>query len=198
MERELPPDVVLHYAMQLAELADKSMKDNLGPELAGIIKQHALMGAGAGLIPVPGVDIAAEIADVWTMYVRINKAIGLPFGEHLAKSIATAIGTNILRVVPGLAIEEVTENLLKATGAGDLFGMAIGAAGDYAMVLVTGIMYVKALTILIGKKEQLTDENLHKAAKEAGHDKQFIKEAFHDAKKQYKEDPKTKATGSGS
>jgi uncharacterized protein (DUF697 family) len=199
MEMELPPDVILHYAMQLAEVADNGMKESLGPELAGIIRQHAVLGAGAGLIPVPGVDMAAEIANVWTMYVKINRAVGMPFGEHLAKSIATAIGTNILRIIPGLAIAEVAENLAKAFPIfGSATGMIAGAATDYALVLVTGVMYCKALAILLSKKEPLTDENLHKAAEEAGKDKDFIKDVFHEAKKQYKEDePKSRAANSG-
>ncbi len=199
MKRELPTDVVLHYAMQLAEAVDKNMKESLGPELAGIIKQHAILGAGAGLIPIPYVDIAAITANVWTMYVGINKAIGMPFGENIAKSIAGAIATNVLSFLPGLVFTKIGDGLLKATGFGTAAGMILDAATDYAVVLVMGIIYFKALTILLSKKEPLTNENLHKAVEEAGQDKHFIKDTFHNSKKQYKEeDPKTKAAGSGS
>jgi uncharacterized protein (DUF697 family) len=199
MEMELPPHEVLHYAMQLAELVDRSMKEKLGAELAGIIKDHAAMGAAAGLIPVPIVDVAVITTNIWTMYAGINRTIGMPFGEHVSKSIATAIATNVLSFIPGLAIVEVAENLAKAFPIfGSATGMIAGAATDYALVLVMGVMYCKALTILLGRKEPLTDENLHKAAEEAGKDKNFIKSAFHEAKKQYKEDdPKARAANSG-
>ncbi len=61
---------------------------------------------------MPDLSVIEEIMPPATAE-QIHQAIGLPFGAAVLLH-SPRPGTNILRVVPGLAIEEVTENLLKA------------------------------------------------------------------------------------
>ena len=70
------------------------------PELSNIIKQHALAATATAFIPVPGVDVAAIVANVWTMYVRINQEVGVSFSENVLKSIASGVIANVSSVIP--------------------------------------------------------------------------------------------------
>src|SRR5437667_7998206 len=73
-------------------------------ELTEIIKQHALAATGIAFIPVPGLDVAAVVANVWTMYARINDAVGVSFRENALKSIASGICANLLSAIPAAVL----------------------------------------------------------------------------------------------
>jgi uncharacterized protein (DUF697 family) len=178
---------LMHAARELHEAIDHEMRGKLGEELTEIIQMHAAIGAGGGLIPVPVVDIAVIIANTWTMYVRINKAAGLPFSENFAKSIATGIASNIVSIIPGIVLAKIGGALAKLfPGIGTVGGMAIDASVNYALMLVMGIIYLKALTLLIKGKKPVSEQSLRAAAKEATKDKQFVKDSFNEAKSSYK------------
>jgi len=176
-----------HTVHKLLEAIDTEMKSNLGDEVTTIIQTHAAICAGGGLIPVPVIDVVVIITNTWTMYVRINKAIDIPFGKNIMKSIATGIATNLISIIPGIALAKVAGALAKMIpGIGSIGGMAIDASVNYALTLVMGIIYLKALTMLYESNEPITEESIRQAAKEAAKDKDFIRESFNEAKQQYK------------
>jgi uncharacterized protein (DUF697 family) len=190
------PDILMHAVAKLAEEIDTTLKEQLGAELAKIIQTHALLGAAAGAIPVPGVDLAALTANTWTMYVRINKAANLPFSEHAVKSVALGIGTNLLSTIPALLFAATAGSIVKfVPGLGTFAGMVADAAAYYATTLVAAFFYVKMLTMLIAQKRAFTDDNLRQVAEEVKEDRSFkdeMKQTFKAAKEGYKDPDKDK------
>jgi uncharacterized protein (DUF697 family) len=157
-------------------------------ELTEVVKQHALIGVGAGMIPIPGLDIAALVANVWGMYARINKVLDISFSENALKSIASGVLANIAAVLPGALIARVAGSFVKLIpGLGTIGGMAISAATNVAIMYVMGKVYIKSLEILVLKGSALTEDNLKKAAAEAAKDKNFVAEAYAEGKEAAKD-----------
>lgn len=76
---------VLRAAAELCKALNKHIDDNLPEKLAGIVKLHAGLAVGSALITVPGGDVAAPIANIWTMYLRTNKELKLTLPKPLSK-----------------------------------------------------------------------------------------------------------------
>jgi uncharacterized protein (DUF697 family) len=148
-------------------------------ELSNIIKQHALAATGIALIPIPGADIAALLANTWTMYVRINSAVGVSFGENALKSIASGVLANLASAIPGLAVGALAGSVLKfLPGVGTIGGFAVGAAANVAVLYVAGKVYLKALEALLRSGRSLTEENIRQAARDVAADKAFVRAAY--------------------
>ncbi len=157
-------------------------------EVSEIIKQHALLGTAAALIPVAGADLAALAANTWTMYVRINKAVGVSFSDNALKSIASGILGNLATVIPGVMLALGAETLLKLIpGIGAAGGIVVGAAANVAVMYVAGRVYLKSLEVLMHSGRPLTEENIRQAAKEATADSAFVKSAYAEGKTLAKE-----------
>lgn len=152
-------------------------------ELSNVIKQHALAGFASGFIPVPGLDLAALVANTWTMYVRINNVVGISFSDHVLKSIASGVFANLVSVIPSIAVILGLETALKfIPGFGTLSGMAFGAVGNIAVTYVAGKVYVKSLEVLIHSGKPITEENIKMATEQTSKDKAFVKKAYTEGK----------------
>lgn len=153
-------------------------------ELSNVIKQHALGATAIGLIPVPGADVAAMVANTWTMYVRLNKIVGVSFGDHVLKSIASGIIANLAAVIPGVIVAMAAGSLLKfIPGIGTVGGMAVAAVANVAVMYVAGKVYLKSLEVMVRSGKPLTEENLRKATAETAKDKAFVAAAYAEGKK---------------
>ncbi len=152
------------------------------------IRQHAVVSATCGLaVVVPGADLLAFVANTWTMYARINKALGISLSKNILKSIATAVGTNVVSIIPGMAIGSLAGSLMKAfPGLGTLGGMAVSGTTYYAISTVMGWIYLKGITILVSSNQALDAENLKAATKQVAKDKEFVKNIYESAKEDYK------------
>jgi hypothetical protein len=91
-------------AFALVQAINKAADENLPGKLSGIVKIHAGIGVGCVFIPVPGADLFALFGNTWTMYVRINRELDLPFTKNLIKSIATGILSNMASNAAILAV----------------------------------------------------------------------------------------------
>jgi uncharacterized protein (DUF697 family) len=152
-------------------------------ELSDVIKQHALAATGIAFIPVPGADIAALVANTWTMYVRMNGVVGVSFGDNALKSIASGILANLVSAVPAVALAALAGSALKfLPGWGTAGGIAVGAAANMAMLYVAGKVYLKSLEVLLHSGQPLTEENLKNAASDVTKDKAFVKAAYAEGK----------------
>jgi uncharacterized protein (DUF697 family) len=152
-------------------------------ELSDVVKQHALLGLGAALIPIPGADLAALAVNTWTMYVRINKVLGVSFGDNVLKSIASGVIANIATLLPGLGLGLLAEGVAKfIPGFGTIAGMAVGAVVNVGVMYAAGKVYIKALEKLINNGSSLTEENIAQAAKETAKEKAFVSEAYKEGK----------------
>lgn len=169
------------------DYADK----NLTQELADIVKLHAAIAVAGAFVPVPGLDMAALAANTWTMYVRINQEVGLPFGKNMVKSLATGVVTNIGSNVIGLlAMGSIVKFI---PGLGTFGGGVILAATMYSITLTAGVVYMKALAALKELEDDWSDvdeRDMKNAVDEVLNDKDAIDKMMKDSKQEYKDNKK--------
>lgn len=178
-------DKLLKLAFKLAKLMDKAADEVLPGKIVGIVKTHSKLAVGSAFIPVPGADLAAGAASIWGMYIRINKAIDLPFKENIIKSIGSGVATNLA----GYIVVSGVGGLLKfVPGLGSLGGGIIMATAMYACTLTSGYIYLKALCALIEKKGiNVSGEELKKQVTSIlENNKEEIKTFINEAKEGYK------------
>ena len=178
---------LLKAAVELTKGLGRVADENLPEKLAEIVKMHAVIAVGSAFIPVPGADIAAAATNIWTMYVRINKELGLPFAENLIKSLATGIVTNLGAAVVGSMV--IGSALKFIPGLGSLGGAVVMSATIYAVTIASGIIYMKAISKLLNTKktQQFNEEDLKAAVDEIMDDKKSVQTIFNTAKEGYME-----------
>lgn len=181
-----PQSHLLKSAVELTQALNKAVDENLPSKLGGIVKTHAAIAVGSAFVPIPGADVAAAAANVWAMYVRINKELDLPFGENVIKSIAVGAVTNI---GVGTAGALVAGSIFKfVPGLGTISGAAVMATTIYAITIASGIVYMKAVTRLLKSKmkSEFTEADLRAATDEVLKDKDAMKTILKGGKEEYK------------
>jgi uncharacterized protein (DUF697 family) len=101
-----------------------------------IIKNHVGFAASAGLIPIPGADLAAVTAVQLNMLRQLAKVYDIKFMDNIGKNIITAIagssvariGASLIKAIPGIG-----------TVIGDMTMAAMSGASTYAL----GKMFAK-------------------------------------------------------
>jgi len=179
---------IFEAAISLTRAVNRTADENLPGELKGIVKLHAGLAVGAALVPIPAADIAAAGANVWTMYIRINKAIDLPFSEHLVKSIATGLATNLASYFGASLIVGTAVKLFP--GIGTAAGIAIQGATIYGVTVAAGIVYMKALAVVLNKRTSgdIDVGELKSTIDALIRDRENIKTIVEGAKESYKAD----------
>lgn len=170
---------LIRTAIDLVQLLDKAADATLPNEIVDIVKLHAKLAVGSAWIPVPGADVAAGAASIWSMYLRINSKIGMKFGENILKTIASGVATNLASYAAALAVGGALKFI---PGIGSIGGALVMSATLYALTLTSGYVYLKALTAMLRRKENLTDTQLKKSvegflSENVSDIKNFIKEA---------------------
>ncbi len=187
-------DALTHNLNELNKAQNNYLKKVGAKEIGEIIKGHALGAAAAGLgvswLPGAGstVALAATVAIIWSMYFRINAKLGIALSKTKLKSLASAILTNIGASAAsflGGAIISTALSFIPIVGSAAASIMMAGL--DYAVVFVSGIIYMKFLTKLFkaGKDiENLNEEELKAEAKAAVNDED-VNSLFKEARKEY-------------
>lgn len=75
-----------------------------------IVNEHVLWAVGAGLLPIPLVDIAAVTAIQLDMLKQLSTHYGMPYSESegkawvsaLAGGLAARLGANAIKLIPGI------------------------------------------------------------------------------------------------
>mgnify|MGYP003310928958 CR=1 FL=1 len=176
---------LIHVANELVKLMDKAADDVLPQEIVDVVKLHSKIAVGSAWVPIPGADVAAGAANIWTMYVRINGKIGLSFKENVMKSIGSGVATNLVSYI---AISGVASALKFIPGIGTIGGALILSASLYAVTLASGYVYLQALCTMAKRKgSNISGEELKNAVDEVLKQKSVIKDFIDEAKKEYKE-----------
>lgn len=175
---------LLEIATKLVKLLDKEADKLLPKEIVDVVKLHSKLAVGSAWIPVPGADVAAGAANIWGMYIRINKKIDIPFKENIIKTIGAGVATNLVSYI---AVSGVASSLKFIPGIGTLGGALILSASLYAVTLASGWVYLKALCTLAEKDgPQINIDELHNAVNDVLMQKGLIKNFIKQAKKDYK------------
>jgi hypothetical protein len=177
-------------AFELVKAINQVTDENLPGKLAGIVKVHAGIGVGCIFIPVPGADLLAAFGNTWTMYVRINRELDLPFTKNLVKSIATGILSNLASNAAILAVFGFGSALKFLPGPGTAASYALMSATVYGATIAAGYIYMKALAALLKNRGagQVKEEDLKAAVAKVMDDKEAVQSIFKAAKESYTKD----------
>lgn len=184
--KEVEQGQLIQAAIELTQALDRMADVHLPEKLAGIVKTHAGIAVGSAFIPVPGADMVAAASNIWTMYVRINNELELPFAENLIRSLATGVLTNL--GAGALAYMVVGSAFKFIPGIGSLGGAAILSATIYGVTIASGIVYMKAVSRLLRNKpqgQQVNEENLRCAIEEIMDDDESVQNILASAKEDY-------------
>jgi uncharacterized protein (DUF697 family) len=104
-----------------------------------IIRQHVLLAAGAGLIPVPLADLAAVTGVQVQMLAALSEHYGIPFSQHRTKSIISAfLGSVASREIATMGFSAA----LKAVpGIGTMLGAASMPLASAALTYAIGTVF---------------------------------------------------------
>lgn len=176
-------------ALELVKVLNQAADEQLPGKLAGIVKLHAGIGVGCVFIPVPGADLLAAVGNTWTMYVRINRELELPFTQNLVKSLATGVVSNLASNAAILAVVGFGSALKILPGAGTVASYAVMSATVYGATIAAGYVYMKALAALLKNKSagQVKEEDLKAAVATVMKDKAAVQSIFKSAKESYKQ-----------
>jgi uncharacterized protein (DUF697 family) len=99
-----------------------------------LVRDHLPWSAGAGIIPLPGIDLAALLAVQLRMLAKLAYLYEVPFREQAAKSvIASLLGV----ALPASFAGGIASSVKTIPLVGTLFGIAtlpaLGAAATYAV-----------------------------------------------------------------
>lgn len=176
-------------ALELVKAINRATDEHLPGKLAGLVKLHAGIGVGCVFIPVPGADLFAAFGNTWTMYVRINRELELPFTKNLVKSLATGIVSNLASNAAVFAVFGLGSALKILPGAGTIASYAVMSATVYGATVAAGYIYMKALAALLKNKGagQVNEEDLKAAVAKVMEDKATVQSIFKTAKESYKQ-----------
>ena len=179
---------LLHTAIELVEAMNKQAESMLPSEIVEVVKLHSAIAVGSAWIPLPGVDVAVGAGNIWSMYVRINKKIGLSIKDNVLKTIASGVLTNLAGYA---AVTGVASVLKFIPGLGSIGGGVVLSASLYAITLCSGWVYLKALLLLAKKNNgNINIGELGSAIKDIMKDEDTIKNFIDAAKDDYKNDKK--------
>jgi len=183
---------ILKAAFKLVVEMDKVADIALPEKIVNIVKLHTKIGVSLAIVPVPGGDMVAAIANIWTMYLRINTVLGIKFSENILKTVASGIATNLAAYAMTAGIISTVFKFVP--GIGTVGGAAIMGGVLYAATLASGYVYLKALTLAIAmsggdlSKNNDIETNLKKAVDDILSDNEMIKSFIEAAKDSYKDE----------
>ncbi|GHT02214.1 hypothetical protein AGMMS50276_31950 [Synergistales bacterium] len=190
---------IIALSRELPKVYREGIEKAGAKEIEEIINVHAVGAAAVGLasgwIPAAGgmAGMMASTGFVWSMYYRINKKIGIPISKTAAKSLGSAVLSNLAGSCMAIVGGTILATLLSFTGIGNFFSSLIMASMDYAVVLVAGIIYLKLLTGLFkaGKDPaNMSGDDLKSHADDVirqENTKQLLKDAVREYKKKRKD-----------
>lgn len=174
----------MHVAKELVVLMDKAAYATLPQEIVDVVKLHSKLAVGSAWIPVPGADVAAGAANIWSMYARINGKIGIPVKENILKSIGAGVATNLTGYI---AMSGVASAMKFIPGIGSVGGALIMSASLYAVTLVSGWVYLEALCKMAKRNGgTINPHDFKQAIDQVLSNKGLIKRLINTAKTEYK------------
>jgi uncharacterized protein (DUF697 family) len=127
-ETEIPPTETATPEPQPAPLPARS------EQALTLVRSYLPWSAGAGAIPLPGIDLTALLAVQLRMLAKLAELYEIPFRKEAAKSIA---GSLLGTALPGSVAGGIASTFKAIPILGTLVGIAIlpalGAAATYAV-----------------------------------------------------------------
>lgn len=198
------------YAVVYA-LCDTAFKNLTGvkrDQIIEVVQEFAIYSAASGIVanvvPEAGGLLAAatQTALVWTLYVKINKIIGLEMSESTAKFIGSAMLTNIALNAGSFLVGYASAVVVSFIPVfGQFASAAIEGTLGYILIYVSAVLYLVFLTAVFKAKGKIEitgdegDKNIINGIIKDTNLKDLIKEAkdsYKEAKKRGDIDRATK------
>jgi uncharacterized protein (DUF697 family) len=103
-----------------------------------IIKTYSAWAAGAGLIPLPYIDLAAILGIQMKMLSDMSKLYQTPFSANAGKSAVSAL---LLTVLPSGFASSAASMIKAIPGVGMLLGAAVAPAAGFAATYAIGSVF---------------------------------------------------------
>ncbi|MFL6798166.1 MAG: YcjF family protein [Xanthobacteraceae bacterium] len=115
--------------------ADRGVTDESRDEIAArLVDRFALWGGGAGLIPIPLVDVASVAGVQIQMLRRLSAIYDVPFSDNRGKSLIAGLVGSTIPATSGMGFASVLKAVpLVGTAVGSLIMPALSAAATYAI-----------------------------------------------------------------
>ena len=126
-EADTPP-APLPASLPMAAIASREER------ALAVVKSYLPWAAGAGILPLPGIDVALIMGVQLRMLAKLAEEYGVPFKEQAAKSIVAAL---MAMLVQNILTGGLASALKFVPVVGTLLGIAvlpaIAAAGTFAI-----------------------------------------------------------------
>ncbi len=117
---------------------------NQADQAAGVIRRYAYWSGGAGVIPLPMVDLVLIGGVQVKMLYELAKVYGIPFSETRAKAlIGSLVGTTVPYGVAAMAMGGITSALKAIPVVGTLATLTVGPALGFASTYAVGKVFNK-------------------------------------------------------
>ena len=169
-------------AYKLAEKRNfRNECDDVARKINKIVTEHAILAVSAAWIPIPGADMAAMTANIWSMYVRISKACQVRISDKTMKNIGAAVLGNLSSNLLSIS----AASLLKFIPGSFIFTGIAASAATYALTVTSAWVYIRALTKFVAQ-DMNDDGTLNAYINSELSNKQDIQSVFREAKSNYK------------
>ena len=99
-----------------------------------VVERYSLYSGAAGLIPVPGVDLATVGGVQIQMLRRLSQIYGVPFSENLGKSLVAALGGALVPAASGMGAVSLVKSIPVAGTVVAVLAMpTLSAGATYAI-----------------------------------------------------------------
>lgn len=162
-------------AKKVVDSGNGLIEENFNKEVATIVKQHSAActaAAVAAMCPYAGPTICmvAQTALIYTMYIRMNRAMGITLSKNVVKALASAVISNLVSNVGGCLLSIVGATALSFIPVVGNYASALMMFGvSYATVMIAAKCYSKTLLALSkkGKKvENMSEEEIKEVLKQ--------------------------------
>jgi len=140
----------------IAKTINSQAKKIMPEQLVDIVNKHSKLAAGAGAVPVPGVDLVLGSAATTKMYKDINKMMAVESSASL-KSIVSSLMTSLAAKFTSSGLASSVKCI---PGVGQIAGSMVGSITQYVFSLLSGYIYFNALSLLVDKKGHITLDRL--------------------------------------
>lgn len=167
-----PKALLTSSAEELIGKMINSQAQKLMPEqIVDLVNRHCKLAAGAGLVPVPGADIAMGTANTLKMFQGINHALNISSRGINLKAVIT---TMLTQFASRFTVTGVTNILKFIPGAGQATGALVSSVMQYLLALTSGYVYFNALSLLVDSKGHISLDKLGEAINATMADKEKI------------------------
>ncbi len=176
-------DPLMDGAKRLLEKVDSD------PRIREILVTHSCISAALALIPLPVAGVAVCMTNIFSMYMRINTALGMPFEKNAVKSAAGMIAAGFSGIMTRSAGLIASEVLKFIPGIGSIAGGVLETAVLYSATGVQGKIYcewLRLMTLRGGIRSDGTydEKTARSSLDEIFSDRERIKDMMDELKKQ--------------